>query len=279
MGRVDVVVNDPAVSGLKSSASLRVRRNVKRRSADGAEGVFVICSGTTLANVADLAAAAHRSHRLKGLFVREDLPPELLSALLESAGARRLRNVFLHHDAEFPLRVMNAWRTGAAEKLIACARVVGDRLVVLTCSLELLSIPTTSLSALRQLQAGQVDDVEVANDGAYLHWPAGDVHLDLESLRAALDPTWRQRVEAARLRHNRRFGQAVASFRTERGLRQSDVAGLSERQVRRLENGLSMPRLETLRRLAKAHGMALGEYLDEVARRAAVEPSAARAVS
>lgn len=279
MGTVTVFVNDPAVSGLRSSGSLRVRRTANQRALGGAEGIFVVCAGTTFAEVAGLAAAASRLHRLRGLFVREDMPPELLSPLLEQAGLRRLRNVFVHHGSEFPLRVMNAWRIGAAEKLIARATVVGDRLFVLTCSLELLRIPIRSLSALRQLQRGQLAEVEVARDGAYLHWPAADVHLDLEALRAAVDPSWRQRVEAERLRHDRRFGEAVASFRADRGLRQSDIATLSERHVRRIEDGLSMPRLETLRRLAKAHGLTLGDYLDEVARRVVRERPGVRAAS
>lgn len=48
--------------------------------------------------------------------------------------------------------------------------------------------------------------------------------------------------------------------REERGLTQSDIDGLTSRQVRRLEEGDTIPQIETLRRLAAAHGMTVDDY-------------------
>jgi transcriptional regulator with XRE-family HTH domain len=47
-------------------------------------------------------------------------------------------------------------------------------------------------------------------------------------------------------------------------LKQSDIAGLSERQVRRIESGEGT-KVATLELLAKAQGMELSTYLDAVA--------------
>ena len=48
-------------------------------------------------------------------------------------------------------------------------------------------------------------------------------------------------------------------------VKQSDIKGLSERQVRRIEKGEGTT-FESLRRLAAAHGLDLKKYLDEVAK-------------
>jgi hypothetical protein len=68
--------------------------------------------------------------------------------------------------------------------------------------------------------------------------------------------------------HLQRFGTAVASLRRDRGLEQSMIPGVSERQVRRIEAG-SVPRVSTLEKLAHAHRMNVDEYLAEIAARAA----------
>ena len=62
-----------------------------------------------------------------------------------------------------------------------------------------------------------------------------------------------------------RFGEAIYIVRKKAGLRQPDIKGLSERQVRRIENG-ERPRVGSLGRRAEAHGMTLNGYLNEIAR-------------
>lgn len=57
-------------------------------------------------------------------------------------------------------------------------------------------------------------------------------------------------------------------MREERGLRQEDIAGLSARQVRRIEKGVSRLTLGAAHALAAAFGTSLAEWLDEVARAA-----------
>ena len=96
-------------------------------------------------------------------------------------------------------------------------------------------------------------------------WPGADVHLDLEAVRIALDPNARDRALRRRIVHDRRFGLAVAKLREAKRLRQSDVSGVSARQLRRIEAGEFMPRVDTLKKMAAAHRMKLPEYLDAVA--------------
>jgi hypothetical protein len=62
-------------------------------------------------------------------------------------------------------------------------------------------------------------------------------------------------------------GKRLLSIRNG-GLKQSEIPGLSERQVWRIERGESSG-YEFLSRLAAAHNMSLDQYLNEVARIAA----------
>ena len=67
-----------------------------------------------------------------------------------------------------------------------------------------------------------------------------------------------------RLRHDALFGRALASVRRRHDLRQTDIPGLSARQLSRIESG-SRPRAATLRQLATAHGLDTNVYLNEIA--------------
>jgi hypothetical protein len=226
--------------------------------------LFVLCSATTLAAVAPLARAANRQHRLRALFVRRDIEPGLIGPLLDEAAVRFSRNVVLHEGPELPERVLRAWEMGAQHRLIAEADVANGTLIVLTCALERLEIPLARVRPLARLPKVQRGEFELASDGSYLHWPEADVHLDLDALRAVVDPAWRACMARERATHDSQFGRAVSVLRQERGLKQVDIPGVSARQVRRIEGG-SLPRAETLRRLARAHGLELGAYLDRVA--------------
>jgi transcriptional regulator with XRE-family HTH domain len=87
----------------------------------------------------------------------------------------------------------------------------------------------------------------------------------------------RARAEAAKALHSGRYGPAIAKLRLRIGLQQSQIAGLSERQVRRIEKG-ECTTYESLRRLASAHRMDLQSYLRELAAHAS-DPVLERAIA
>ena len=73
------------------------------------------------------------------------------------------------------------------------------------------------------------------------------------------DPEVRRR-QRERLREAPSFGASVRRLRLQRGLRQEDVAGVSRRDVGRIERGeTSVPRSETLVALASALGVTVDE--------------------
>jgi len=83
---------------------------------------------------------------------------------------------------------------------------------------------------------------------------------DVDAIRAAIDQSWRRK--SARIRRD--YGRAMAAMRRAHGIRQNEVAGFSERQLRRIEQtgALSVSALE---KLAKAHRMRLASWLSLMA--------------
>jgi DNA-binding transcriptional regulator YiaG len=185
--------------------------------------------------------------------------------MLDRAGLRTLRNTLVHSDAKVFQRILNAWRLGAEDELIADATVQDGLLLVRTCALDTLEIDVSELRPLRSSSESELTNFDVADDGSHLHWPALDVHLDLQGIRAAIDPELREELKAERLKSDQRMGQAIRALRNEAGLTQKDIPNLSARQVRRIEKGETSPRTVSLRAFAEAHGLEMNDYLNRVA--------------
>jgi transcriptional regulator with XRE-family HTH domain len=74
------------------------------------------------------------------------------------------------------------------------------------------------------------------------------------------------RAEQESAKFNARYGQAIRSLREARGLKQSDIKGLEERTVRRIEKGETRATVNALAKLAEAHEVSLTDYLGELAK-------------
>jgi hypothetical protein len=184
---------------------------------------------------------------------------------LDRANVRVLRNLLVYEGQKVPRRVLEAWAAGAQEQLIADATTVGDTLIVVGCNFERIELPFSEIPALRDASEETTHDFEVDEDGSFIFWPGADVHLDRRALTAYADPKVRREQELQRLARDRRFGDALRTLRERAGRTQSNIDGISERHVRRIEEG-HRPKIETLRKLAEACGMPLNDYLRELAR-------------
>ncbi len=237
---------------------------VHRLQASTVRNLFVFCSAIQLPRASQLISAVNRRNQLLALFLRQDADLAWLPQLLERANLRAVRNLFVFSDLELPKRVLTAWQHGAEQELIARAMVADDRLFVTSCVPETFELEFGQMPALRQIPKRSRQDFSVSDDGAYIHWPSRDVHLSLETIRCVLAPAYAERRAVARLTRSRNWGLAIAAFRKQRGMRQADVSGLSERQVRRIESG-EHTSVSALRKLAAAHGMELNAYLHALA--------------
>jgi transcriptional regulator with XRE-family HTH domain len=228
------------------------------------QNVFVITTASKLGEFSAFVRSANESHRLRALFIHADVDAKLLPQMLDRANLRILKNTLVHSDPELPLRVMQAWQVGMQDKLIATAHIIQNNLLAITCALETFEVSFDAVPALRGIPQSERQQFEISCEGSYIHWPNQDIHLDVDSFRYITDASWRQVQDIRRLNEDKRFGAAIASLRKSKGLKQSEVEGLSERQVRRIEDG-EPTTVKTLEILAKSHELPLNQYLNEIA--------------
>lgn len=174
------------------------------------------------------------------------------------------RNILVHSDKDVPKRVLTAWSLGCPDQLIATAQVIDDELFVVACDHTLFRVGFDEMPALESIPEKQRSSFTISSEGSYIHWPEADVHIDLDAVRYLKDDMWRKKKDRERLMSDIRFGEAVAAFRKQCGLKQADIQGLSERQVRRIEKG-ERTKVDTLGILARSHGLSLKAYLDKIA--------------
>lgn len=153
---------------------------------------------------------------------------------------------------------------------IVDAYVTGADLHVLTGDFEFRCFPMGRIPALSRLASAHRSRFTLDEDGSYLHWPAGDVHLGVSQILQEVDPAFMGDVAIRRSEHDR-LGPALRAIREERGLRQSDITGIGERQVHRLETGVSRLRYASAQKFAKAFRMTASALLTELAQRASAE--------
>lgn len=152
------------------------------------------------------------------------------------------------------------------EPRVATAYVDDGLLVLRSTEFDIMTIPLEMIC--RDL-GGQPEDwehPEVERLGRYVSWPGRDVDMRWSHLKSVINPTSavasRQRSDA----FNQRYGGAIRSLRRSCGIRQTEVAGLSERNLRRIELGEIRATSTSLEALAQAHGLDLRAYLAELSR-------------
>ena len=262
---LNVLAKDSGAEGaVPDKRRFRVIHRPNRQTAERGRNIFVLVPASELPDVAEFVSIANRRHQLRALLVRDDVQPSSIPQMFERAGLRMVRNTVVYSDASVPRRVLTAWAHHAQEELIAKASVSKDRLFVLSCALQPYEVAFDSMPSLKRIPVAERASFTVDEDGSYIYWAGPDIHLDLDAIRAAVEPEAHARAEAAKALHDSRYGAAIVKLRLRMGLKQSQIEGLSERQVRRIEKGEGTT-YEALRRLASAHRMDLESYLRELA--------------
>ena len=264
---ISVLNHDPACAAwLRPSRTVEVFKRATAEAAEQKRKFIVLVAASQLDEVAEFVRAASKRHRLQALLVHEDVDSRWIGQLLDRADLRTLRNLLVHRGGAQPRRILNAWRIGAQDDLIADAVRMKEGLVVLSCAMKRIEVPWSALQAVSRVPADEWGEFQVAEDGSYVHWPEPDVHLDLGGLLRLVDPAAREAAKVEQVRSQEGFGAAVAALRNAAGLTQSAIEGVTARQIRRIESGEVFPRVSTLAKLAKAHGQSTAEYLDALAK-------------
>lgn len=234
----------------------RLFTSVRSKKLTGQKNVVIVSKASGLSSISEFIREVNEKNHLKGLFIRADVKTELLPKLMHESGVSTLKHTFIHQNPEVLRRLLRAWQLGTPEALIADASVAEDTLFVVSCSFQLYNIPFAELPALRKISQENRNSFVIDEDGSFLHWPHDDIHIDIDTLEYQTNPEYRRNADLKRLQHNRKFGITLKQLRNKAGLRQSDIPGLSARQVRRIENGETPITSGTLEKMSAA----LGKY-------------------
>jgi hypothetical protein len=201
--------------------------------------------------------------------VLDDVPGPALVRLPRILGVHRPDyRLYVTRDAGTIRRLLIGLSRRQPVLGIVDAYVLGYELYVLTADFESRCFPIRKISVFAGFAEADRAEFTVDEDGSYLHWPAHDLHVGVSQLLQEVDPAFMTDVAIERNEYDK-VGQALSAMRDDRGLRQSDIPGISVRQVSRVEKGTSRLRYTAARKFASAFGMDTGAFLDELGRRAA----------
>lgn len=158
-------------------------------------------------------------------------------------------------------RLLIAQSRRVAAEGIVDAYVVREELVLLLGDLTVRSFPKDRLPDVADWDVSTLRDFEIDPDGSFLRWSRLDLDLDVSALLQAVDPMYLADVEIERISRED-TGAALRAMREERGLRQKDISGLGERQVRRLEKGTSRLTLQAAREFASSFDLPVDRFLE-----------------
>ena len=182
--------------------------------------------------------------------------PERVHVVRAETGANR---------RDFVARLLAVLGTQDEYERILDAWWEGDALVVLSPSFNRLHLPLAKLASLREHPREKLDEFQIDQEGDFVYWPAFDVHLGWEQFAQAVDDNAYLKARQRSDQFNRRYGSAIRAIRQQRQLRQSDIDGLTARQVGRIERGQCRATHSALSKLAKAHKMSVSDYMQRLA--------------
>lgn len=172
-------------------------------------------------------------------------------------------------DAQAVGRLLIAQHRDAPMEGIVDAYLLETTLVLLLGDFSIRTFPVDKVPSLWEMQPAGWGAFELDEDGSYLYWAAPDLHLGVSQLLQAVDPSYLADIETLRYPASAAIGARIAALREERELRQRDIQGLSERHVRRIEQGVARLTGDSAVKLAEAFALDLGDFLAEVAEAAA----------
>ena len=220
-----------------------------------------------------LHLADRLSSRWRVLILNEKGPLEPIIPQLMRLRIRDERRIHVARLAEdgirsYLRRFIETVSRQNTDNLILDAAWKDDTLVVVSPTFERLNVPLHALPAkVRTAHHRRRNNLEIDEYGEYIYWPDLDVHMGWSQLEQAVDPEARLRAAQRSKEFNERYGKAIRTLRERQRprLNQSDIKGLTERTVRRIEKGQTRATTNAIKKLAKAHKMTPSEYMNALA--------------
>lgn len=275
MTAIELLVPEPELPAMKHAlGTLHLTTFFSHRTGRSRERMIV----SPISALCTAAGRAALDGILGSILKREHVPLVFLAAPMDAAVASLAQELahiarqtkdepYFAQSPDVIRRIIFAKQAGAERTLIASATIEDDRLVVWSCEPRCYTVSIEEIPSLRALDPSELSHFEVSQSGSRIRWDGADVDLSLDTILEVADPVVRRRNESKARKDASKLAAAIRRFREERHLKQTDIPGLTDRQVRRIEEGHTVPRFSSLQKLAAAHGLAVNDYLSELAGR------------
>gem|GEM_PF-1767771 len=216
-----------------------------------------------------------RSSGSRQIVFISEFPIEAVTSRLMKLKIRRTNRLHLTakqdkaSESELIQRLVSGMTETDGSKTIVDAWIEGEDLVLLSPAFERMRVPRSMLVRFLGESDTDFSEFEMDEDGRFLYWPHSDTHMGWKQLEQLLDPAVAIQDEKKTEQFKRRYGQAIRSLREETGLKQTDIPGLTDRQLRRIEQGLQLVTSKALKALALAHKLNIADYMKELGLRSA----------
>ena len=146
------------------------------------------------------------------------------------------------------------------------AYVLAKSLVVVLGDMSARKFPISKLPKVRGFEPAVLGHFVIDSAGSYLYWPDQNVHMGPSQMLQAVDPMYLSDVEIRRYEMER-VSLALLDMRKDRQLKQTEIPGLSDRHVRRLEKKEVRLTVDAATKFASVFRLTLSEFLDELSDR------------
>lgn len=207
------------------------------------------------------------------VFVADEKFKDYFSEFVSFVAIKELKNKILLLDTsqESKLvlrRIINAYKIQAPGEIIAKFAVYKEGndeilLQITAADFTELTISFKMISALANMTYKELLNFELEEYGFDISWPTKNVHLNLESFKMVSDKKFLKTRMREIGKEKKEFGYLMKKHREDKSeFSQKDFGDLSERQIRKYENGENYPSYESLQVIGSAYGMAVNEYLN-----------------
>ena len=242
--------------------------------------VLVLNAGTSVVVISKLADLSEevleklsRSSGSRQIVFISGFPVEAVTSRLMKLKIRRTNRLHLTarqdkaSESELIQRLVSGMTENDGSKTIVDAWIEGEELVLLSPAFERMRVPHSRLVRFVGKSDSVFSKFEMDEDGRFLYWPHSDTHLGWKQLEQLINPAVAIKDEEKTDQFKRRYGQAIKCLREEKGLKQTEIHGLTDRQLRRIEQGQQMVTSKALTALAKAHKLDIADYMKELGQR------------
>jgi len=235
----------------------------------GASNTFLALKSSTLNKFAAELVTVLKISNLRVVFVEIDTNTDhFFDKIQELDKPGLVRKLFKVTSKDQINRILHAWCDKRAESSIASAYVENEEFVVQACDLKHYRIKFKDFVGLSELTQDQREHFEIDEFGHDIRWTKQNVSIDLDVVRYKVDREFKHAKDMDALADYKDYlSRAIRMVMSDHGLTQAQLrkkGGPSERHLYRIEHSELELTSNMIDRLAKAHGLASNDYIDEL---------------